>query len=290
VRKLSRNVNIWVFFIGGEGLILPMILAKLLRKRIILVVAGIPEKSAEFRKDILSKPTKILGKINIKFSNKIVLYSKNIIKERALEKYRAKITITHRHYVDLNSFWIKRTIDERKNVVGYIGRLSEEKGILNLIEAIPAILKIDKEISFLIGGDGSLLDRITEYIHKKSIKNKVKMIGWIPHKKLSKYLNKLKLIVIPSYTEGLPNIMLEAMACGTPVLVSPVGGILDVIEHGKNGFLLKNNSPECIANSVLYILKLGEINHISNNARKTVEKNFTYEVVVNNYKKLLKNI
>ena len=86
---------------------------------------------------------------------------------------------------------------------------------------------------------------------KENLNNKVELTGWIPHDELPDYSNMLKLIVLPSYTEGLPNIMLEVMACGTPVLATPVGAIPDVINDGENRFLMENNSQECIAENVI---------------------------------------
>ena len=72
-------------------------------------------------------------------------------------------------------------------------------------------------------------DNIEAYLVKNNLSDTVKLTGWIPHGELPKYLNELKLLVVPSYTEGLPNIVLEAMACGTPILETSVGGIPDFI-------------------------------------------------------------
>ena len=185
---------------------------------------------------------------------------------------------------------IKKGFDERDNLVGYIGRLSEEKGTLNFVKAIPEILKERNEIRFLIGGNGQLRDKIEEYLDVASLNDKVKLAGWIPHDELPDYLNELKLVVLPSYTEGLPNIMLEAMACGTPVLATPVGAIPDVIKDGETGFIMENNSPACIAENVERALNHPNLEEIVKTARKLVEKEFTYEAAVERYRKILENI
>ena len=76
------------------------------------------------------------------------------------------------------------------------------------------------------------------------VNKNVTLVGWISHDELPSYLNMLKLLVVPSYTEGLPNIVIEAMSCGTPVLATPVGGVPDLIEDGITGFILEDNFPE----------------------------------------------
>jgi len=288
--KQSRCADTWIFYIGGESLLLPMITARSLNIKVILALAGFPSESLRGAKDPLFKPLELVGKINLALSNKIIVYSKNIIKERGLEKYRSKILIVHKHFIDFTLFNISKRIEERENVIGYIGRLHKEKGVLNFIEAIPSLQKMVTNIAFLIGGNGELSSEIRAYLKKKNSVNRVEMVGWIPHENLPKYLNKLKLLVLPSYAEGLPNIMLEAMACGTPVLATCVGAIPDVIEDKKNGFLLEDNSPECISKKILEVLARKDLGEISNNARITIKKNFTYNSAVGNYRRILKNI
>ena len=80
------------------------------------------------------------------------------------------------------------------------------------------------------------------------------------------------------------------MACGTPVLATPVGGVPGVIKDGETGFIMENNSPECIAKNVMRALEHPNLDKIIKNARELVEKEFTYEAAVERYRKILENI
>ena len=145
------------------------------------------------------------------------------------------------------------------------------------------ILKERGDLEFLIGGNGPLFDEIKNKLKTNGAYDKVKLTGWIPHDDLPDCLNELKLVVLPSYTEGLPNIMLEAMACGTPVLATPVGAIPDVIKDEETGFIMEDNSPECIAENIKRALNHQDLDKIVKNARELVEKEYTYEAAVERY-------
>jgi len=288
--KITGNVDIWIFFIGGPYLLLPMLTAKLSRKKVVLAFAGSSILSLKSANDNLFKPVKILSKINCTLTDCIILYSPNLIKEWNLEKYIDKICIAHKHFLDFDKFKIKKKFDERENLVGYIGRLSEEKGILNFVKAISEIIKKRDNLKILIGGSGQSQDEIEKYLDENDLNDKVKLTGWIPHNKLPDYLNKLKLAILPSYTEGLPNLMLEAMACGTPVLATPVGAIPDVITDGETGFIMENNSPAGIVGGVVRALGHPDLERIVEGARALVAREFTYEAAVEKYGKVLKEL
>lgn len=256
--------------------IIPNIFLNLIRKNVAIFVAQKP-----------SLPSLILSNINFIFSDIIIIESENVIKDWGIYRYKNKI-FQGSMYVDL-IFSNKKSIFERKKIVGFIGRLSEEKGVLKFVEAIPNILKSDNQnLKFLIAGNGKLSLEIQNTLKVKNLNQSVRFIDWIPHNELPEYLNTLALIVLPSSTEGLPNILLEAMACGTPVLATSIGGIPDLIKDGNTGFIMRDNTPECITKNVIRALNHEKLDNIAINAEKIIKKKYRYEYVINKYYKILK--
>ena len=290
VFRYSKSAEKWIFFTGGESMVLPMILAHLLKKPVLLYIPGSAVRDANFSKDSLSKPTEILSTITQNLADCIILYSPALISEWSLKRHRHKILIAHRHFLDFNTFTVTTPLSDRPPLIGYIGRLSGEKGVQHFTQALSAILNNWQDLRVLIGGDGQLKEVIEASLQEEGLTTRVDLPGWISHDNLPGYLNQLRLLVLPSYTEGLPNIMLEAMACGTPVLATPVGAIPDVIIDGKTGFIMENNSPECVAANVVRALSSLDLERIAENGRRFVEENFTFEKVVENWKGVLRDI
>ncbi len=291
VIQASRQTDLFIFFIGGENLTLPMLALKFLRKKVILMFGEIAAKGYQARDFSLSGISSLLTNLNSDLADRIILYSRMMIREANLTKYQNKIIIGHEHFVDFSKFSMRKATDERPNVVGYVGRLSAEKGILNLVDAMPLILKRKPNVHFMICGEGSLIGKVSENIKTDGLERMTKLRKWVAHDDVPRYLNELKLLVLPSFTEGLPNILLEAMACGTPVLATPAGAIPDVIRDGETGFLLTSNAPENISSKIVGLLSEQELlTEVGKNAYNWVRETFSREKTIRTWQEILNQV
>lgn len=286
VIKILNSIDLWIFF-SGEGLILPLILLKVFNRKIVLILAGSLKKESAAKRDITFKILDMISHLSFYLTDYIILYSNSLISNWDLERYRDKILIASKHFVDYNIFSIKKEISSRNCIVGYVGRLSEEKGIMNLVKAIPDIIKLSNDINFVIAGDGILYNDIKKFIYNNNLNERVHLAGWIPNHNLPQFLNELKLLVLPSFDEGLPNIMIESMACGVPVLAMPVGAISDVIRDEECGFLMETNSPECIRKNIIRALIYPDLERLVTNARERIKRDFTFEKSTKRYKQII---
>ncbi len=283
VLKVRHSVDTYILFIGGQGLILPMISIKLLGKTAILAPV---DYTVRFSNDLFSRFLIKITSLNCILCDKIILHSPLLIKEWGLENYSSKIVIAHEYFLDFSKFKLIKKFDSRLNLIGYVGRLDREKGVLNFVESIPKILHYKNDFKFLIAGDGPLFGKIENYLALHDLKDKVQLLGWVPHDKLPEHLNELKLLIIPSYTESGPIIALESMTCGTPIVATKVGQILNMISDEENGFIMENNSSDCISKNILRALDSPNINQIILNAQDFVKNEFTYDAAIKKYKKI----
>jgi glycosyltransferase involved in cell wall biosynthesis len=206
---------------------------------------------------------KYISKYSYKFSDKIILTSEGI--ERfVVEEYAinpGKITVLY-NYIDIHLFKPMSFKKEDCKIL-YIGRLSKEKNIYTLLDAIA---KTDFQLDII--GDGDLFADIETYIDRHSIN--ANLLGRFPNTKLSKIINSYPVFVLPSYYEGNPKALLEAMACGCAVIGTNVEGIKEIIVDGKTGILCENNS-DSIGQAINTLMKDQMLREkLGNNARDFV--------------------
>jgi glycosyltransferase involved in cell wall biosynthesis len=281
--KARNDVDLVLFYMAYPWCLLSLVTAKMLGKRAIDVVThGKPVT-------LFAKLYSVQDPIFFRLLDGVAPESRGLIKVLGLRRYHTPILPEGARFVDTSRYSPKKQLSERSSVVGFVGRLIDGKGIVDFVRAIPAIAHENKDVSFLIGGGGELLQWVTDACEQiKAQGIDVRVTGWIGDD-LPERLNELKLLVLPTRYDALPTILLEAMACGTPVIATPVGGIPDIIKEGESGLLLANGQAECIAETVTKALTLstGELARIVENAKATVDARFSYAAAVKRFEDIL---
>lgn len=284
--KNIRKFKIVVFFLGGSAFFLPIVISRIFKKNTVFVVTHSTAKIAQriYTYQIIPIMTRFLERLNFGFCHKLVVYSPNMCKDLGLEHYRNKIVIAYEHYVNYSLFNKVKPRDKRNYSIGFVGRLSREKGILNLIQSMRLV---PSNINLIICGDGELRNDIESFVKTNDLCERVNLVGWVPNEELPKYLNDMKILVIPSYTEGLVNVMYESMACETPVVASPVGAIPDFICDEETGFLLESNDPKDIAKGIVKALMHPRLDEVAVKSRVFVKNHFSFEKAVERYQQIV---
>jgi glycosyltransferase involved in cell wall biosynthesis len=143
-------------------------------------------------------------------------------------------------------------------VVLMLGRLGQRKGTYDILEAIPAILAVCPETQFWLGGDGDV-EKVREIISAEAWGKNVRLLGWVRGPEKDAVLSRATLFLLPSYQEGLPVAILEALSYGLPVVTTPVGGIPEAVADGDTGFLISPGDVEAITERVTRLLQNAEL-------------------------------
>ncbi len=145
-------------------------------------------------------------------------------------------------------------INDRDQVIFYIGRLVREKGVTTLIRAF---LKISQEMpsaKLIIGGQGPQASELQELVEELDLNDRVWFTGYVSEELRDWIYRRANVAVFPSLYEPFGIVALEAMACGTPVIVSDVGGLAEIVSHGETGIKVAPADEEDLAFAILRIL------------------------------------
>ena len=141
-------------------------------------------------------------------------------------------------------------------LVGMIGRLEPVKGPEYFIEAAKLVIERFTKVKFLIVGDGSLRNKLELRCKELSIFDRFIFTGW--REDIPEILAILDMLVLPSLNEAVGRILIEAGACGKPVVATSVGGIPEVVNDNETGILVPPKAPEALAQAIIALLKSEE--------------------------------
>jgi glycosyltransferase involved in cell wall biosynthesis len=172
----------------------------------------------------------------------------------------------------------------------FLGRVEKRKGILELLLAVSLLKHSFPMIKLIIGGDGDI-DAVREKIRKLNISENVEVLGWINADQKANELTRALIFTLPSYDEGLPMAMLEAMAVGKAVVVTPVGGIPEAVKHRQNGLLVAPGDVNALVSALSETLQDRLLcKTMGANARNTIKLHFSTTLLLQNLSKIYKEL
>jgi glycosyltransferase involved in cell wall biosynthesis len=184
----------------------------------------------------------------------------------------------------------KKSVDNKITLL-FLSRFAAGKGLMELLDAFNSIRIRHPEVSLHLVGDGSEKLAVEKKISALNLKENVTLPGYIHGKEKAQELVDADIFILPSYSEGCPVALLEAMAAGLPIIATNVGGIPDIITDGENGVLLTSHTPDAIENGINKMLenkinrqKIGMLN------KKIAWENYESKVATPKLEKIYKKI
>ncbi|MHC4878865.1 MAG: FemAB family XrtA/PEP-CTERM system-associated protein [Planctomycetota bacterium] len=161
-------------------------------------------------------------------------------------------------------------------VVIAVGRLSEEKGFDVLIKAVDYLIESDMPVNLAIAGQGPEHDVLQQLITQAGRGKYIRLLGHVADPR--RLFAAADAFVLSSRSEGLPNVLLEALACGVPVITTSVGAVPNVVTHGEDALFVPVADVEALAVTLTRLLSNPSLqDSLANNGRLTVERNFSFE-------------
>jgi len=222
---------------------------------------------------------RLVGNLIIRSSDRVIAVSRSVMKHAIadLGVPLSKVAFIP-NGVDIQAFSPCKQ-EPSNTVVTYVGRLIENKGPQYLVEAGLDILKNHPEAHIYIIGDGPLKEKLLQKVASQKLGDRIHILGSVPD--ILPILRMTTVFVRPSITgEAISLAILEAMACGLPVVASNVEGNIEIVENGVNGCLVPPANSEALAEAIEFLLSNREAARaMGENARKTAERSYDWKKI-----------
>lgn len=187
------------------------------------------------------------------------------------------------------SIRVKLAIPPESPCVGVIGRLTHQKGFTFFLQALPSLFERFPALQCFVAGDGPLRDVLEREATRLALLNRCTFLGY--RSDIPDLLQALDVLVLPSLSEGLPFILLEAMGMERPVVATAVSGNPELIEHGRNGLLIPSADPKALATAVTWLLENPqEAKAMGKASKSTVAGEFSVKKMVEKTEEVYRSI
>lgn len=219
-----------------------------------------PDLIKKYIRYTLSKTTKL-----IVLTNEWKNFYKSITDDKKIEVVYNSVNVPERNKYNADGCYIT-----------YLGMLCNRKGIYDILKVIPDILSGFPDVKFVLAGDGEI-NKVRSEVQKyaSDFSHNIIVPGWIDKQQKNEILEKTVIYLLPSYNEGLPMSVLEAMSYGIPVITTNIGGLSEVIKTDKHGVLISPGDVDELKGSILRLLEDRQIRmDISNCCYNEILNNF----------------
>ncbi len=252
-------------------------------------IPGYP-KAADMKEEFYKLLTKLFIKLDTQKARAIRVINKKevleFLKQSGIKEN--KLIYIPAFYIDLETF---RPMEvEKEYDLVFAARLEKNKGIKELLEAISIARKEKPDIKLLIIGSGSLKKKLVSFVKENNLDKNVHFSGWLKDAEdVARAYNSARAFISPSFNEGGPRVILEAMACELPILTTKVGLALDIIIDEENGIFVDWDSQK-MANGILGLLENNQLMKKISSEGKELVGQFEKKEAIQNYAEKIKEL
>ena len=291
--RARNDVDSMFFHVGGTALLLPLLVCRLVGIPSNVFVLGSTTSCyyGTHGRDITS--TVMVGFLTAlewtvsRLANRILVLSEGMDSPTDSGFMASTRVTANPNYISEDYLAEHRPVDQRPYDIIYVGRFEGVKGIRKLAHALTHLIECQPDVRIRLVGDGSLRDDVERILRDGGAHEQVELTGWVDHDEIPAHLAKSRLLVLPSESEGVPKTVLEAMACGTVPVATPVGGVPDAVTDGETGILLTDNDPATIARALDRTLDREDLDEMATHAQAYVRDAHSYEATVERFRTLL---
>lgn len=190
------------------------------------------------------------------------------------------INLTNFTGIDRDYDFRRQYAMDNEKIILYVGRLVYEKGVQHLIAAMPKVLSNYNDAKLIIAGRGGMIDELKAEAASLGLTDKIYFTGYLDSKKVQKMYKCADIAVFPSTYEPFGIVALEAMLAGVPTVVSDVGGLNEIINHGVDGMKAYAGNPNSIADSITALLYDHQLaTNVAKKAKQKVKEQFNWEKI-----------
>lgn len=215
---------------------------------------------------------------SLDMADRIVAESPRIVETLRLDRWKHKVEIAPVPGIDTSRFRARRPRGEREYDFAFIGRVTGQKGVLPFLDALTRLREGGQTFRALVRGKGDLDDEVDRRL-SGDLGSFVDRERFGASDDMADVYSRTRALVLPTLAEGLPRSLREAMACECVVVATPVGGIADLVDHGRNGLIVPAPDPDRLADAMRRTLDPTFADELAGRARRTIEERYSSEAV-----------